>query len=31
VIKKVARKVCNWRLKYFYEDHEGAVRRGEAA
>lgn len=30
VIKKVARKICNWRLKYFEEDHEGAVRNGEA-
>jgi len=29
VIKKVARKVCNWRLKYFEEDHEGAIRNGE--
>lgn len=28
VIKKVARKVCNWRLKYFEEDHEGAIRKG---
>lgn len=30
VIKKVARKICNWRLKYFEEDHEGAVRNGES-
>ncbi len=29
VIKKVARKVCNWRLKYFYENTEGAVVKGE--
>lgn len=29
VIKKVARKVCNWRLKYFLEDHDGAVLKGE--
>lgn len=29
VVKKVARKDCNWRLKYFEEDHEGAVRNGE--
>ena len=25
VIKKVARKVCNWRIKYFLEDTMGAV------
>lgn len=30
VIRKVARKVCNWKLKYFEEDHEGAVRNGES-
>jgi hypothetical protein len=29
VIKKVARKICNWRLKYFWEDSEGAVINGE--
>ena len=27
VIRKVARKVCNWKLKFFEEDHEGAVDR----
>lgn len=25
----MARKVCNWRLKYFYENAEGAVIRQE--
>ena len=25
VIKKVARKVCNWRIKYFLEDTMGAI------
>ena len=29
VVKKVARKICNWRLKYFEEDQEGAIRNGE--
>jgi hypothetical protein len=29
VIRKVARKVCGWRLKYFEEDHDGAVKNGE--
>lgn len=28
-VKKVARKICNWRLKYFQEDHDGAIRNGE--
>lgn len=26
VVKKVARRVCSWQLKYFSEDHEGAIR-----
>jgi hypothetical protein len=25
----VAKKVCNWKLKYFDEDHDGAIRNGE--
>lgn len=29
VIKKVAKKVCNWKLKYYKEDHEGAIRNEE--
>ena len=29
VIRKVARKICNWRLKYFEEDWEGAIKNGE--
>lgn len=29
MIKKVAKKVCNWKLKYFEEDHEGAIRNEE--
>ena len=29
VIKKVARRNLNWRLMYFEEDHEGAIRNGQ--
>jgi len=29
VIKKVARKMLNWRCLKFKEDQDGAVRRGE--
>jgi hypothetical protein len=29
-VKKVARKIYNWRLKYFEEDHDGAIRNGES-
>lgn len=25
VVKKVARKVCNWKLKYYAEDKEGPI------
>lgn len=29
IIKKVAKRVCNWRLRYFIEDEDGAVSKGE--
>ena len=29
VVKKVARKHCNWRLRNFEEDADGAIRKGE--
>ena len=29
IIKKVARKVCGFKLREYHEDHDGAVRRGE--
>ena len=29
VVKKVARRDLNWRLKYYQEDHDGAIRNGE--
>jgi hypothetical protein len=29
IIKKAARKVCNFRLKNMREDHDGAIFRGE--
>lgn len=29
VVKKVAKKDLEWRLKYLEEDHEGAVKKGE--
>jgi hypothetical protein len=29
VVRKVGKRVCNWKLRYFYEDHEGAYKRGE--
>ena len=29
VIKKVGRKVLNWKLKEYKEDHDGAIRRGQ--
>lgn len=29
VVRKVAKRVCNCKLRYFYEDHEGAYRKGE--
>lgn len=29
VVKKAARKVCNFRTKYFLEDQDGAIIRGE--
>jgi hypothetical protein len=28
VIKKVGRKVCNFRMKHYEEDHDGAVING---
>jgi hypothetical protein len=28
VIKKVGRKICNFRLKEFEEDHDGAITKG---
>lgn len=28
VVKKVGRKVLNFRLKNFREDHDGAIRHG---
>lgn len=28
VVKKVARKVCNYKLREYREDHDGAIRRG---
>ena len=29
VIKKVGKRVCNYQLKFYREDHDGAVRKGE--
>lgn len=29
IVKKVARQVCNWRLKHFEEDCDGAIVKGE--
>ena len=29
VVKKVGRKVCQFKLRYYQEDHEGGIRRGE--
>ena len=29
IVKKVAKRDCNWKLKYFEEDAEGAIRKGE--
>lgn len=29
VIKKAARKELGWRLKYFWEDHDGALRNNQ--
>lgn len=29
VISKVARKVCNWRMRNYLEDEDGAVKRGD--
>ncbi len=29
VIRKVARKVHNFKIREYHEDHDGAVRRGQ--
>ena len=29
VVRKVGRKMMNYKLRYYKEDHEGAIRRGE--
>lgn len=29
VVKKAGRKACNFKLREYREDHEGAIRRGE--
>ena len=29
-MKKAASKLCNWRLRYYQEDADGAVKNGES-